>query len=284
MFDQAQRSYRTSGSAYQRVVHQGLFAAGDELLIRTARLLKRSLRSDDIVARIGGDEFAVLMPHTDEKALKVTISRIRAAIVEALDAKEAGEERVIVFNWSGHGLLDLAAACHAASGGRFDVTSGVLRRAWTFDGGTRVPTDAQIAALLPLVGWEKVTWRRPELTLPASQRLIQFSFQGRSPSQTELQVQILVNDRLIDTVYFGEAWQNIQIASVEIQPGENVIRFRMPDIAPSDRTASLAMKNLHLIYRYYLMRHAFLIGRFFRKILTCLFSRFKKRYLSRKIS
>jgi len=34
---------------------------------------------------------------------------IRVAIDEALDAKEKGEERVILFNLSGHGLLDLSA-------------------------------------------------------------------------------------------------------------------------------------------------------------------------------
>ena len=34
---------------------------------------------------------------------------IRAAIDEALDAKAKGEERIIVFNLSGHGFLDLAA-------------------------------------------------------------------------------------------------------------------------------------------------------------------------------
>jgi tryptophan synthase beta chain len=34
---------------------------------------------------------------------------IRAAIDEALDAKEKGDHRVILFNLSGHGLLDLAA-------------------------------------------------------------------------------------------------------------------------------------------------------------------------------
>ena len=34
---------------------------------------------------------------------------IRAAIDEALAAKESGEERVILFNFSGHGLLDLQA-------------------------------------------------------------------------------------------------------------------------------------------------------------------------------
>jgi len=36
-----------------------------------------------------------------------TSHAIRAAIVQALEAKEAGEERVILFNFSGHGLLDL---------------------------------------------------------------------------------------------------------------------------------------------------------------------------------
>jgi tryptophan synthase beta chain len=38
-----------------------------------------------------------------------TAHAIRAVIDEALAAKETGEERVILFNYSGHGLLDLGA-------------------------------------------------------------------------------------------------------------------------------------------------------------------------------
>jgi tryptophan synthase beta chain len=38
-----------------------------------------------------------------------TTHAIRAAVDEALAAKEVGEERVILFNYSGHGLLDLSA-------------------------------------------------------------------------------------------------------------------------------------------------------------------------------
>ena len=34
---------------------------------------------------------------------------IRAVVDEALAAKETGEERVILFNYSGHGFLDLSA-------------------------------------------------------------------------------------------------------------------------------------------------------------------------------
>lgn len=63
-------------------------------------------------------------------------------------------------------LLDFADRCFALSDGRFDVTSGVLRRLWRFDGSDRVPSRAAVKDLLPLVGWDKVTWKRPTLTLP----------------------------------------------------------------------------------------------------------------------
>jgi FAD:protein FMN transferase len=63
-------------------------------------------------------------------------------------------------------FLDYAQQLHAWSGGRFDVTSGVLRRAWKFDGSDRLPAPEQVRALLPLVGWDKVSWRAPVLQMP----------------------------------------------------------------------------------------------------------------------
>lgn len=63
------------------------------------------------------------------------------------------------------GLLDFAAQLHALSGGLFDVTSGVLRRAWRFDGGQHVPDAQAIEALLPLVGWTRTEWRRPHFRM-----------------------------------------------------------------------------------------------------------------------
>jgi len=68
-------------------------------------------------------------------------------------------------------LLDFAAECHSLSDGRFDVTSGVLRRAWRFDGSDNLPAQERIDELLPLIGWEKVTWSRPSLTLPAGMEI-----------------------------------------------------------------------------------------------------------------
>ena len=68
-------------------------------------------------------------------------------------------------------LLDFAAHCYALTDGRFDVTSGVLRRVWKFDGSDRVPADTEVAQLLPLVGFSKVKWERPYLTLPEGMEL-----------------------------------------------------------------------------------------------------------------
>ncbi|MFM2289715.1 MAG: hypothetical protein RL684_2858 [Pseudomonadota bacterium] len=67
-------------------------------------------------------------------------------------------------------LLDYADTCHAQSDGLFDITSGVLRRAWRFREG-RLPADGEVTALLAHVGWQRVGWQRPRLQLPAGVEL-----------------------------------------------------------------------------------------------------------------
>jgi FAD:protein FMN transferase len=62
-------------------------------------------------------------------------------------------------------LLDFAELAWRLSDGKFDITSGALRRAWKFDGGNRVPTIDEVQMLLPLVGWSRVRWERPRLEL-----------------------------------------------------------------------------------------------------------------------
>lgn len=63
------------------------------------------------------------------------------------------------------GLLDYAATCHAQSDGLFDISSGILRRAWRFKDG-RLPGAGEIEALLDRVGWTRLVWRRPVLEFP----------------------------------------------------------------------------------------------------------------------
>jgi thiamine biosynthesis lipoprotein len=62
-------------------------------------------------------------------------------------------------------LLDYADTCFRESDGLFDISSGILRRGWNFKTG-KVATEAELAELLPLVGWEKVTWVSPVLSFP----------------------------------------------------------------------------------------------------------------------
>jgi thiamine biosynthesis lipoprotein len=68
-------------------------------------------------------------------------------------------------------LIDFASQCFELSEGLFDITSGVLRRAWKFDGSDRIPESAAIEKLLPLVGFEKLQWRAPRLMLPTGMEL-----------------------------------------------------------------------------------------------------------------
>ncbi len=62
-------------------------------------------------------------------------------------------------------LIDFADHCHRISNGLFDITSGILRKVWKFDGSDRVPKEEDVKTILPLVGWNKVKWRNPVIEL-----------------------------------------------------------------------------------------------------------------------
>ena len=57
---------------------------GDQLLIVVANCLQESLRSIDVVARIGGDEFSCLLPETDEAEAKEAFSKVSCKLEQLM--------------------------------------------------------------------------------------------------------------------------------------------------------------------------------------------------------
>ncbi|EPZ8238154.1 diguanylate cyclase [Vibrio fluvialis] len=53
---------------------------GDRVIAKVAHILAQQLRATDFIARIGGEEFAVLMPHTDIEEAEAVVERLRVAV------------------------------------------------------------------------------------------------------------------------------------------------------------------------------------------------------------
>ncbi len=100
---------------FKRVNDRFGHEAGDRVLQELAATCGHILREVDVVGRLGGEEFAVLLPHTDMKTALQVAERLRAAI-------------------AGHGVaLD--------SGQVVEVTASIGVATWT-------PADADLHALL----------------------------------------------------------------------------------------------------------------------------------------
>jgi len=67
-------------------------------------------------------------------------------------------------------LLNFAEQCYQLSDGLFDISSGVLRKVWAFDGLScecqHFPNQDDINNILSFVGWHKVIYDRHSITLP----------------------------------------------------------------------------------------------------------------------
>jgi diguanylate cyclase (GGDEF)-like protein len=88
---------------FKRVNDTHGHAAGDEVLRRVAHAIRGAKRGFDRAARIGGEEFAILAPDSDEHGAYMLAERIRAAVHEAF-ADGPDDQLSISFGISTHPL------------------------------------------------------------------------------------------------------------------------------------------------------------------------------------
>ena len=102
-----------------------------------------------------------------DDSVTTRINRAAGAAAVAIDAETAA-------------LLRYADRCHALSGGRFDITSGVLRRAWDFRREPpALPEPAALAAAVACIDWPAVEWSDSSVRLPRAGMEIDFGGVGK---------------------------------------------------------------------------------------------------------
>ncbi|WP_220432650.1 FAD:protein FMN transferase [Saccharospirillum alexandrii] len=97
--------------------------------------------------------------------LEQKYSRYRPDSITTRINAAAGTGETVPIDQETLGLLHYADSLHTQSKGLFDITSGVLRRAWDFRS-ARLPEPKSIEALLPSIGWRRVTWSQAGISLP----------------------------------------------------------------------------------------------------------------------
>ena len=95
-------------------------AAGDQVLVETASRLKRQLRPGDVIARVGGDEFVVLLHQSHPNAtVQAIANRLLQAIAQPVTlsgvaVQVTGSLGVAMYPANGHSLSDLLRAADSA--------------------------------------------------------------------------------------------------------------------------------------------------------------------------
>ena len=140
------------------------------------------------------DEFLAndLLDHIAGEAWRIEDKFSRYLPDNTVDKINRSNGEVVEVDEETANLLDFAASLHEMSDGRFDITSGALRKAWTFDGSDKIPDDSRVRSILETIGWVKVSWQRPTLALQAG---MQIDFGGIGKEYAVDKAASLVNEK-----------------------------------------------------------------------------------------
>ena len=115
----------------------------------------------------------------DVLRIEAKFSRYRDDSVTSAINRAAGCNAVAIDSETA-ALLHYADRCYRLSQGRFDLTSGVLRRVWDFRRTPPcVPTESEIAGIRTLIGWDRVEWDERAIRLPRTGMELDFGGIGK---------------------------------------------------------------------------------------------------------
>jgi len=137
----------------------------------------------------GGNEITLAAPNAAaaeqgfEAAIREVLrieekySRYRPESLIGMINASAGGAPILCDEETSH-LLDFADHLYRQSGGLFDITSGILRRAWNFST-PALPGDDLLRELLPLVDWPRVERSGAAIRLPQAGMELDFGGFGK---------------------------------------------------------------------------------------------------------
>ena len=144
-------------------------------------------------------------------------SRYRDASIVSQINQAAGSHAIQVDaeTWT---LLEYANTLYRSSEGMFDITAGILRRAWNFSQAT-LPSEETLAALCELIDWHSVERKNQEIRLPQAGMEIDFGGFGKEYAADRAALILTENGiqsgyvnlggdiRIIGPKPDGQAWQ-----------------------------------------------------------------------------
>ncbi|MCJ7511214.1 MAG: GGDEF domain-containing protein [Dehalococcoidia bacterium] len=111
---------------------------GDKVLANFGKLLAKRVRAEELPARIGGDEFAVLMPNTDKRGALAAAARLERTLkskpiceAEGLELRLSISCGVASYPWSGETVADIVQQADANMYGMKATRKGRSRAATT---------------------------------------------------------------------------------------------------------------------------------------------------------
>lgn len=178
------------------------------------------------IAKRLGDALAYEVWRIEDKYSRYNVNSVCSKINQS-------QGQAVVIDNETYLLLNFADTCYQLSDGLFDITSGVLRRIWSFDCSANIPTTEEVNSLTAYIGWPKVHFDKKHIRLPENME-VDFGGIGKeyavdrcillSQAITDKPILVNLGGDLCATSprKNNKAWQvGIDNPNVQVQKGQN---------------------------------------------------------------